>query len=88
MEIQSILCTSTKLRKVNVCQFLYVLMSRFLFSSSHQESYGNISSVILAQCKLKLKIVFLSRYLHCWSCRKSVQVGKDERHACLCLDIL
>ena len=62
MEIQSILCTSTKLRKINLCQFSYVLLTRFLFIRSHLESYGNISSVILTQCKLKLKTVLLPMF--------------------------
>ena len=53
VELQSILCTSTKLRKVNLCQFSYVFLSKFSFSRSHLESYINISLVILTHCKLK-----------------------------------
>ena len=52
-----------KLRKVNLCQFSYVLLSRFLFSRFHQESYGNVSSVILdlTLCKLKFFYVQIKR---------------------------
>ena len=55
-----------KLRKVNLCQFSYVLLSRFLFSRFHQESYGNVSSVILdlTLCKLKFFYVQMTSVVH------------------------